>query len=65
MPPRSSTYEHALRIWLEEHVRPPWHRYLEPPAFATLVQQAERAGFRFTSRYHLERTLRDLLAEGD
>ena len=59
-----STYRHALRIWLEEHVRPPWRLALQPAVFAALVQQAERAGFRFTTRYHLETTLRHLLAEG-
>jgi hypothetical protein len=63
--PATSTYHHALRIWLEERVRPPWRRYQEPAAFAVLVQQAERAGFRFTSRYRLERALRDLIAEGE
>jgi hypothetical protein len=63
--PVISTYQHALRIWLEEHVHPPWRRALQPEAFAALVQQAERAGFRFTSRYRLEQALRAVLAEGD
>jgi len=60
----TSTYQHALRIWLEERVCPPWRDYLQPDAFAELVRQAERAGFRF-ARYRLEHTLRELLAEGE
>ena len=61
---RTSTYRHALRIWLEERVAPPWRDYLRPAEFADLVAQAERAGFRF-GRYRLEQALRALLTEGE
>ncbi len=60
----TSTYHHALRVWLEERLDPPWIRGLEPAAFARIVRQAEMAGFRFTTRTRLEQTLRRLLTEG-
>lgn len=62
---KTSTYSHALKIWLEERLDPPWRRYLQPWLFELLVADAEVAGWRFTSRTRLEQTLKTLLKEGD
>ncbi len=60
----TTTYRHALRIWLQERVPPPWWPYrTEPSRFAALVERAEAAGWRFTRQTRLEDELRRLLSE--
>lgn len=66
---RTSTWMHALRLWLRDTVPAPWPPFVlaYPSVFFALVLRAERAGFRHTSGdgfRRLTREVRELLAEG-
>ncbi len=58
----TSTYVHALRIWLATQ-GPHWPYRENATRFDALVHKAEAAGWRFTTRTRLETALRHLLAE--